>query len=73
MRTRTQLVAAMATTALIGGVLAGCSSPAASPSGGSSQPAADGIGPITFASGKDLTGAMPQLIDVWNKQHPDRR
>ena len=73
MRTRTQLVAALATTALIGGVLVGCSSPAAAPSGGTSTPADEGTGPITFASGKDLTGAMPQLIDIWNKQHPDQK
>jgi multiple sugar transport system substrate-binding protein len=46
--------------------LSGCSS-----SGGSQQ-ADDGVGPITFASGKDLTGAMPQLIDTWNKAHPDQ-
>lgn len=59
----------MAATALIGGVLAGCSGPAATPSGGAST-AAEGMGPITFASGKDLTGAMPQLIDLWNKNHP---
>ncbi|MFT4216408.1 MAG: ABC transporter substrate-binding protein [Micropruina sp.] len=72
MRTKTQLVAAITTTALIGGVLAGCGSPAA-PSSGTSAPAAEGIGPITFASGKDLTGAMPQLIDVWNKAHPDQK
>ncbi len=72
MRTRTQLVATMAATALIGGVLAGCSGPAATPSGGAST-AGEGMGPITFASGKDLTGAMPQLIDMWNKDHPDQK
>ncbi|QYN21489.1 ABC transporter substrate-binding protein [Amycolatopsis sp. DSM 110486] len=33
----------------------------------------NGTGPITFASGKDLTGAMPQLLAEWNKLHPDQK
>lgn len=32
----------------------------------------NGVGPITFASGKDLTGAMPQLIEMWNENNPDQ-
>jgi multiple sugar transport system substrate-binding protein len=38
-----------------------------------SSGSADGVGPITFASGKDLTGAMPQLLDQWNQLHPDQK
>lgn len=33
----------------------------------------NGTGEITFASGKDLTGAMPKLIDMWNAKHPDQK
>lgn len=55
--------AAVAVSALI--VLTGCSSTAPEASD-------DGIGPITFASGKDLTGAMPQLIEMWNEKNPDQ-
>lgn len=50
-------------------VLAGCSG---SGSGSASDDGGNGVGPITFASGKDLTGAMPQLIDMWNEEHPDQ-
>jgi len=46
--------------------LAGCSS-------GSKSSDNNGVGPITFASGKDLTGAMPQLLAMWNKLHPDQK
>lgn len=66
MRTRNRLAAAsLAAMSLIALALTGCSS-----SGGQSD---SGVGPITFASGKDLTGAMPQLIDKWNKLHPDQK
>jgi multiple sugar transport system substrate-binding protein len=57
-------VAAVAASAL---VMAGCSS------GGRGGSSATGVGPITFASGKDLTGAMPQLLAMWNKLHPDQK
>jgi multiple sugar transport system substrate-binding protein len=65
-RTRNRLAAAsLAAMSLIALALTGCSS-----SAGQSD---SGVGPITFASGKDLTGAMPQLIDKWNKLHPDQK
>lgn len=66
MRTRNRLAAAsLAAMSVIALALTGCSS-----SGAQSD---SGVGPITFASGKDLTGAMPQLIDKWNKLHPDQK
>jgi len=57
-------VAAVMASAL---VMAGCSS------GGGGKSSDNGVGPITFASGKDLTGAMPQLLAMWNKLHPDQK
>jgi multiple sugar transport system substrate-binding protein len=45
--------------------LTGCSSSASTSN--------SGVGPITFASGKDLTGAMPQLLAKWNKLHPEQK
>jgi multiple sugar transport system substrate-binding protein len=54
----------VAVTALTVG-LTGCSSTGSTSS--------SGTGPITFASGKDLTGAMPQLLAKWNKLHPDQK
>lgn len=51
--------------------LTGCSGTASNGSSGGS--ADSGVGPITFASGKDLTGAMPQLIAQWNQLHPDQK
>ena len=57
------IVAALSASAAL--VATACSSG----QGGSSN----GVGPITFASGKDLTGAMPQLLAMWNKLHPDQK
>ncbi|MFT3875802.1 MAG: ABC transporter substrate-binding protein [Propioniciclava sp.] len=70
MRINRRVVAAGAATSMFALALAGCSGAPAAPSGSA---AAEGVGPITFASGKDLTGAMPQLIEVWNKAHPDQQ
>lgn len=67
MRNRLSLLGAgliAATLATFG--LSGCGA-------GGSGSNADGTGPITFASGKDLTGAMPQLLAQWNKLHPDQK
>lgn len=65
MRNQVRVAAfALAAASLVVGGLAGCSS---ATSGNS------GVGPITFASGKDLTGAMPQLLSQWNKLHPDQK
>lgn len=64
-------VAAAATVAL---ALTGCSSGGSgSGSGSGGGGSASGTGPITFASGKDLTGAMPQLLAQWNKLHPKQK
>ncbi|MBN9180732.1 MAG: aldehyde dehydrogenase family protein [Microbacterium sp.] len=66
MRNRNRIAAAaVAMTSIVAVALTGCSSGSSSADGG--------VGPITFASGKDLTGAMPQLIDMWNKKHPDQK
>ena len=68
MRTKKWLVTgAVAATAFA--LLTGCSGGSAPQSGSTEE---GGTGPITFASGKDLTGAMPQLIDMWNEKHPDQ-
>lgn len=64
---KTWLAAGLATAAIVALTLSGCASGS---NGGSSN---SGVGPITFASGKDLTGAMPQLIAQWNKLHPDQK
>jgi multiple sugar transport system substrate-binding protein len=55
---------AAAAVATIG--LSGCGA-------GGSGSGADATGPITFASGKDLTGAMPRLLAQWNKLHPGQK
>lgn len=67
MHTKKRLVVTAAAAAGLLITLAGCSG-----TGGTSG-GEDGMGPITFASGKDLTGAMPQLIDMWNNEHPDQK
>jgi multiple sugar transport system substrate-binding protein len=48
---------------------AGCSSGDAS--GGA--PPTNGIGPITFAIGKDNSGWLPGVITGWNKRYPDQK
>jgi multiple sugar transport system substrate-binding protein len=50
---------------------AGCG-PDSAPSAGA-PPAANGIGPITFATGKDDSQFFPALIAPWNKEHPNER
>jgi multiple sugar transport system substrate-binding protein len=65
MHTKKRLVATASAAAGLLVFLAGCSG--AAPEGGD-----DGTGPITFASGKDLTGAMPELIKMWNEENPDQ-
>jgi multiple sugar transport system substrate-binding protein len=52
-------------------LLAGCTSVSASP--GQSAPPTNGIGPITFAIGKDDSGWLPGVITGWNKSHPDQQ
>ena len=43
--------------------------------GGGDNPAfeegVDSRGPITYVQGKDNTGVVAELIDAWNKEHPD--
>lgn len=65
MHTNTRLAIVAAAAAGLALTLSACG-------GGGSEAGDDGTGPITFASGKDLTGAMPQLIDMWNEEHPDQ-
>jgi multiple sugar transport system substrate-binding protein len=52
-------------------LLAGCSV-ASSPSAGSA-PSTNGIGPITFAIGKDDIGWLTGVIAGWNKSHPHQK
>ncbi len=43
--------------------------------GEESEPAVDfsDRGPITFVTGKDLSGLLQSEIDEWNKEHPDEK
>ncbi len=65
--------AAGAVVTVMAGLLlaAGCG-PGGPPSGGQA-PSVDGIGPITFATGKDDAGFFSALIGPWNKRHPGQR
>jgi trehalose/maltose transport system substrate-binding protein len=40
--------------------------------GGTAAGGSDGRGPITFVTGKDLTGYLQPLLDGWNRTHPGR-
>jgi multiple sugar transport system substrate-binding protein len=50
---------------------AGCTSGRASP--GESAPSTDGIGPITFAIGKDNPGWLQGVITGWNQRNPSQK
>jgi multiple sugar transport system substrate-binding protein len=50
---------------------AGCTSGGASPGG--SAPSTDGIGPITFAIGKDNPGWLQGVITGWNQRNPSQK
>jgi len=61
---------AMPGVAVLAAVLlaAGCSAPSAG-----SAPSTDGIGPITFAIGKDNSGWLQGVITGWNQQNPSQK
>jgi len=48
--------------------VAGCSAPS-----GGSAPSTNGIGPITFAIGKDNSGWLQGVITGWNQQNPGQK
>jgi multiple sugar transport system substrate-binding protein len=50
---------------------AGCAAGGASPGG--SAPSTNGIGPITFAIGKDNPGWLQGVITGWNKRNPGQK
>jgi multiple sugar transport system substrate-binding protein len=68
MRSAMPAIAAIAAGLLLA---AGCTSGGAS--SGGSAPSTNGIGPITFAIGKDDPGWLQQVINGWNKQNPAQK
>jgi multiple sugar transport system substrate-binding protein len=52
-------------------LLAGCTT--AGPPPGGPAPSSDGIGPITFAIGKDNSGWLRDIIAGWNERHPSQK
>ena len=52
-------------------LLAGCNADRAS--SGGSAPSTNGIGPITFAIGKDNPGWLQGVITDWNDEHPSQK
>jgi multiple sugar transport system substrate-binding protein len=51
--------------------LAGCTAGGGAPDG--TATAGDGIGPITFAIGKDNSSWLANIISGWNQGHPDQK
>lgn len=68
-RARAAVAVAAATAGLL--LAAGCGPD--SPASGGPAPSANGIGPITFATGKDDAGFFNTLIRPWNRRHPHQR
>jgi len=52
-------------------LLAGCTTAGTPPAG--PAPSSDGIGPITFAIGKDNSGWLRDIIAGWNERHPSQK
>jgi len=52
-------------------LIAGCTS--GSPAQYGAAPSTNGIGPITFAIGKDNPGWLQGVITDWNKEHPGQK
>lgn len=64
-------IALLGALALAGGVAACGSSDDTS---SASKPGGlTGVGPITFATGKDTTGTLNSILDEWNKAHPNQK
>jgi multiple sugar transport system substrate-binding protein len=59
---------AVGVAGVAGAGIAGCASGRAP-----SAPSTNGIGPITFAIGKDDAGWVPGVITGWNRRHPDQK
>src|ERR1700685_2518328 len=73
-RWRPAMRRAMAGIAVIAAGLlltAGCASGGAAQGG--AAPSTDGIGPITFAIGKDNPGWLQGVITGWNQRHPSQK
>ena len=66
---RAMLGIAVVTAGLL--LTAACTSGEASSNG--SAPSTDGIGPITFAIGKDNPGWLKGVITGWNQHHPTQK
>lgn len=67
---RVRFAAAVAAAAAGLVLVAGCTD---SPPSGGPPPSADGVGPITFATGNDDAAFFRSLIGRWNQQHPNER
>src|SRR6478672_12162513 len=73
MRRRSVAVGALvAATALLVSACGGSSGSSSSGGGGAST-ALDGVGPITFVSGKDTSNFVQGPLDKWNQMHPDQK
>lgn len=53
--------------ALVAGCATGC---ATAGEDGDGDPGSGGVGPITFATGRDTTAYLQPLLDRWNRAHP---
>lgn len=54
-------------------LLSACGSKSGSGAATASADAFSGKGPITFATGKDTTGKLQQILNDWNTSHPDEK
>jgi multiple sugar transport system substrate-binding protein len=64
-------IAAVGAVLLLAVLVAGCTSGGAT--SGGAVPSTNGIGPITFAIGKDNSGWVQGVITGWNKGHPSQK
>jgi len=64
-RRRVAILAIAATLA------AGCAAPRPATPAGTGDP--NGTGPLTFVTGRDISGYLQGLLDAWNATHPSER
>ena len=75
MRRRSVAVGALAaaTALLVSACGGGSSGNSGSSGGGGASTALEGVGPITYVSGKDTSNFVQGQLDKWNSMHPDQK
>ncbi|EST39470.1 hypothetical protein N566_01820 [Streptomycetaceae bacterium MP113-05] len=72
-RATVRKAAAAACAAVTALTMAGCGSGGSDDASSSSGDEYSERGPVTYVAGKDTSGYVQDMLDVWNKKHPDEK